>query len=77
MTQIFVPGHWLSRWQPATQLPCAEQILPEPFVPGLHCPSLVQAVVPVVVVPPEDDDVVDALHMPDVQVWPVGQSQLV
>ena len=72
VTQIFEPGHWLSRWQPATQMPSAEQIIPEPLTPGLHCPSDAHVVEPV----GGGVDVVAAMHMPAVHVWPVGQSRL-
>jgi hypothetical protein len=54
-------------------VPCAEQICPEPLTPGLHCPSDVHGVAPEGGGVP----VVVTLQIPALQLWPVGQSQLV
>jgi hypothetical protein len=44
-TQVVMPGHWASVWQPGTHtLPT--QIRPEPSAPGLQSPSVAQGVPP-------------------------------
>jgi hypothetical protein len=54
--QVFTPGHCALVLQPGTQTPLL-QIMPEPSLPGLQSPSLLQ------VIPPLPVLVVDALEL--------------